>query len=65
MLQALALLFDGLVFGLYRLVTFPADQADVIADRGQALVGVVLPLEQAVLGAAGHHAVRLIGAFGH
>ena len=31
----------------------------------QPPVGVVLPVEQAVLGAGGHHAVRLIGALGH
>ena len=34
-------------------------------DGAQALVRVVLPVEQAVLTARGHHAVRFVGALGH
>src|SRR6185312_17040189 len=38
------------------------DEAEAAAERRQALVGVVLAKEQAMLGARGHHAVRLVGA---
>ena len=64
-LQPLNLLLHRLVFGLDCFIAFSADQADLVSDGGQALVGVVLPLNQAVLGAAGHHAIRLVGALGH
>ena len=40
-------------------------QAQPVPDGGEALVGVVLAVEQAVLGAGGHHAVGLVGALGH
>ena len=36
-----------------------------MADGGQALVGVVLAVDEPVLGAGGHHPVGLLGALGH
>ena len=36
-----------------------------MADGAKALVGVVLPVQQAVLAARGHDAVRLLRALGH
>ena len=40
-------------------------QSDAVADGAQALVGVVLPVQQAVLRAGGHDAVRFVRALGH
>ena len=40
-------------------------QPDPVADGAQALVGVILPVQQAVLRAGGHDAVRLVRALGH
>ena len=40
------------------------DEPEPAAERHQALVGVVLAQQQAVLGARGHHAVGLVGALG-
>ena len=42
-----------------------SDQADAPAERRQAAVGVVVPQQQAILGPAGEHAVRLVDALGH
>ena len=36
----------------------------VVADRGEAQVGIILAQQQAVLGAGGEHAVRLERALG-
>ena len=63
--QPLDLPLHRLIFGLHRRQTLCADKADTVADGRQALIGVVLPQHQPVLGAAGHHAVRLLGALGH
>ena len=40
-------------------------KANAVADGGEALVGVVLPQQQAVLAAAGHHAIGFVGPFCH
>ena len=40
-------------------------QSDAVADGAQALVGVVLPVQQAVFRAGGHDAVRFVRALGH
>ena len=40
-------------------------QPDAVADGAQALVGVILPVQQTVLRAGGHDAVRLVRALGH
>ena len=41
------------------------NKADGVADGAQAFIRVVLPVEQAILAAGGHHAVGLVGALGH
>ena len=41
-----------------------AGQTDGVADFGQAEIGVILTQQQAVFAAAGHHAVRFVGALG-
>ena len=53
---------------LLRLEEAPAlivHQAELAAQRRQAQVGVVLAQQQAILGAAGEHPVRLPGPSGH
>ena len=40
------------------------DQADRAAELGQAEVGVVAPEQQAVLGPAGEHPIRLVDSSG-
>ena len=42
-----------------------ADKADPVPDGGQALICVVLPVQQAVFRAARHDAIRLVRALGH
>ena len=41
------------------------NQTNLGTDVGQTLVGIVLPVEQPVFGAAGHDPVRLFRALGH
>ena len=41
------------------------DQTDAPAQRRQPAVGVVVAQQQAILGPAGEHAIRLIDALGH
>ena len=43
----------------------PAHQPRPVSVGGQAAVGVVLPVDEAVLRPGGHHAIRLVGALGH
>ena len=54
----------GVVLCLHGPQTRLRHQADVVPPAGQPLVGVVLPEEQAVLAAGGHHPVGLVGALG-
>ena len=61
MLQAADLPVHLAVFLLDGLVPCPAHQADLVADGAQPLVGIVLAVEEAVLGAGGHHPVGLVG----
>ena len=42
-----------------------AHKAQLVADGGQALVGIVLPQDEAVFTAARHDAVGLVRALGH
>ena len=51
-------------FALEPLPIVIVDQTDPPADRRQPAVGVVVPQQQAVLGPASEHAVRLIDAPG-
>ena len=53
------------VFFLHGGKAFVRYQPDAVADGAQALVGVVLPVQQAVFRAGGHDAVRLVCALGH
>ncbi|KAG1212178.1 hypothetical protein G6F35_010410 [Rhizopus arrhizus] len=62
--QACALGGNRGLLGLERVPAAVVDQPHLAAGRRQALVGVVLAQLQAVLGAAGEHAVRLVGAVG-
>ena len=54
----------GVVLCLHGPQTRLRHQADVVPPAGQPLVGVVLPEEQAVFAAGGHHPVGLVGALG-
>ena len=53
------------VFFLHGGKAFVRYQPDPVADGAQALVGVVLPVQQAVLRTGGHDAVRFVRALGH
>ena len=53
------------VFFLHGGKAFVRYQPNPVADGAQALVGVVLPVQQAVFRAGGHDAVRLVRALGH
>ena len=64
-LEALDLAAHRVVFAHDLLQRFIADKAKLMPDGRKALVGVVLPQQQPVLRAGGHHAVRLLGALGH
>ena len=50
---------------LQALPTRRVDQAQALAQGRQPAIGVVVPQQQAVLGPAGEHAVRLVDAAGH
>ena len=53
---------------LFRLQPLPAgvvDQSRLAAERRQPAVGVVVPQQQAILGPAGEHAIRLVDAARH
>ena len=63
-LQPPDLLIHGGVLVQYFLIPLVADQADIVPHGAQPPVGVVLPVEEPVLGAGGHHAVGLVGALG-
>ena len=63
--QALRLARDGFALARERLPARVVDDAQLAADLGQAQVGIVLAQLQAVLGAAGEHAVRLGHAARH
>ncbi len=52
------------MFGLDLPVAFVGQQAGIVADLGQAQVGVVLAQEQAVFGPAGHDAVGFVNDLG-
>ena len=65
MLEALDLAAHRVVFAHDLLQRFIADKAKLMADGRKALVGVVLPQDEAVLAAARHHAVGLVRAFDH
>ena len=62
--QARGFLCHGVLLGLECRPAAVIDQAQLAADAGQAHVGVVLAQLQPVFGAAGEHAVRLVGAVG-
>ena len=64
-LQPAHLPVGGLIFGQRLFILLLGHQTQLIADGGQAAVGVILAVEQAVLRAGGHHAVGLVGALGH
>ena len=46
-------------------VPFLADKTDLVSERRQTLLGVVLAEEQTVFRARGHHAVGLVRPLGH
>jgi hypothetical protein len=62
--QPRLLALDGLALGLEAPPALLAHQAEPAAGLGQAQIGVVLAQQQPVLGAAGEHAVGLVGAAG-
>ena len=64
-LQPGALGVHQAVFFLHGGKAFVRYQPDPVADGAQALVGVVLPVQQAVLRTGGHDAVRFVRALGH
>ena len=64
MLEALDLAAHRVIFIIDFLQRFIADKAKLMADGRKALIGVVLPQDQAVLAAARHHAVGLVRALG-
>lgn len=41
------------------------DESNFNADRGQALIGVIVAEEESVFGASGEHSVRIVNAFGY
>ena len=58
------LAFDLGIFFLYSVVAFLRYKAYSQTDAAKTLVGIVLPVQQSVFTARGHHAVRLVRAFG-
>ena len=64
LLQAREGFFGDRAFLLHARKAFAAGQADGMADFGQTKIGVILTQQQAVFAAAGHHAVRFVGALG-
>ena len=64
-LQPGRLPFDSGVFFLHRPEPLLRHQTDPGAVAGEPLVGVVLPVDEAVLRPGGHHAVGLLRALGH
>ena len=64
LLQAFELPLHCRVFLPHRPIALLAHQTDAPPDRAQTLVGVVLPVQQAVFAARGHHAVGFVGALG-
>ncbi len=64
-LQPGRLTFDGGVFFLHRPEPFLRHQPHPGAVPGEPLVGVVLPVDEAVLRPGCHHAIRLLRALGH
>ena len=64
-LEALDLAAHRAIFIIDFLQRFIADKAKLVPDGRKALVGVVLPQDEAVLAAARHHAVGLVRALGH
>ena len=65
MLEALDLAAHRVIFIIDFLQRFIADKAKLVPDGRKALVGVVLPQDQAVLAAARHHAIGLVRPLGH
>ena len=65
MLQAVPLPLYVLIFFQDPLVPLVAYQTDGVAHMAQALVGVVLAVEESILRPGGHHAVGFVGALGH
>ena len=55
--QSACLFLNGLFLVAYIVVLFLSNQACLIAVFAQAQVGIVLPEQESVLGAGGHHAV--------
>ena len=55
-------LLDGFVLFPYLFAAFGRIQTDTDTDRDETLVRVVLPQQQAVFRARGHHAVRFVRA---
>ena len=65
MLEALDLAAHRVVFIIDFLQRFVTHKPKLMTDGRKALVGVVLPQDQAVLAAARHHAVGLVRPLGH
>ena len=65
MFQPIHLPLDLPVLFLHGVIALLGNEADLIADGRQPLVGVVLAAEQAVLRPGGHHAVGLVGPLRH
>ena len=65
MLQAANFRIHSGVFFIHRLHPLPGYQTQLVADGGQAPIGVVLAQQETVLRAAGHHAVGLLRPLGH
>ena len=56
---------DGILFLAEALAAFGGSRAETFGIRCESCVGVVLAQEDAILGARGEHAIRLIHAFRH
>ena len=62
--QAGDLSLHGGVFGIHRLQPLFGHKTQLVADSSKALVGVILPQDEAIFGAAGHHAIGLFRTLG-
>ena len=65
MLQSINFSIFKCFFGQKRLITRLGDQSHLISYGCQAQIGIVLTKQQPVFRARGHHAIRLVRAFGN
>ena len=65
MVQAAGLSVHGGVLLIHLRQPLPVHQPHPAAIGGEAAVGVVLPVDEAVLRPGGHHPVGLVGTLGH